>query len=77
MQANTVHSNKKNHVCLNDYLTGEYILVTYEKERMMDSNKVYYVFDQGTIDEFKSLIIAISEELQTVQTWYTVAEAAE
>jgi len=43
----------------------------------MDSNKVYYVFDQGTIDEFKSLIIAISEELQTVQTWYTVAEAAE
>ncbi|NQV34264.1 MAG: excisionase family DNA-binding protein [Phycisphaeraceae bacterium] len=43
----------------------------------MDTDKIYHIFDQRTIDEFKGLIIAIGAELQKVQTWYTVAEAAE
>ena len=43
----------------------------------MDENRVYHTFDLGTIDEFKELIISIREDLSTVQTWYTTAEAAE
>ena len=40
-------------------------------------NRVYHIFDLETISEFKELVIAIGEDLTTVQTWYTTAEAAE
>ena len=43
----------------------------------MDPDRVYHIFDQGTIDEFKELIISVGEECKSVQTWYTTAEAAE
>jgi len=43
----------------------------------MDSDRVYHIFDQGTIDEFKELIISIGDEMQSVQSWFTVAEAAD
>jgi excisionase family DNA binding protein len=43
----------------------------------MDEKRVYHIFGQETINEFKELIIAIGVDLSTVQTWYTTAEAAE
>jgi excisionase family DNA binding protein len=43
----------------------------------MNTGHGYHIFDQGTIDEFKELIISIGEEVQSIQTWFTVAEAAD
>lgn len=45
---------------------------------MTDEKKVFHVFDEQTIHEFRELIIAIGKEMNVDnQTWYTVAEAAE
>jgi excisionase family DNA binding protein len=45
-------------------------------ENNMNTDRVYHIFDQRTIDDFKNLIIAIGEEVKSAQVWYTTAEAA-
>lgn len=45
---------------------------------MTEEKKLFHVFDEQTIHEFRELIISISKEMNVDnQTWYTVAEAAE
>jgi len=43
----------------------------------MEENRIYHLWDDHTIQEIKDLIIAIGNEMNADQTWFTTSEAAE